>query len=113
MNKRHLTGTDISMAMELLRGALERNSKAWVAEKLGISRTAVSLLMNDKYPSRPDKIAARAIEVFGRVMCPYLGLEIDLAQCSETHGGKASTWDPAALDHRRACQKCPSRKDAQ
>lgn len=113
MNESPIADAEISRAMALLHTEVGNSSKARVADRLGVSRTAISLIMNGKYPSRLDKIAAKVLNVFGKVECPYLGIEIELIQCHETHSGPAPTWDPSALAHRRACQACPNNQPVQ
>lgn len=95
------------MWMSLLKSAVDASSKAKVAVDLDISRTAVSLVISGKYPARTDKIAAKVIETYGRVICPHLDAEITLAECKTYHTGQVPTSSPRAMKHWRACQACP------
>ncbi|KIO49622.1 LacI family transcriptional regulator [Nitrosospira sp. NpAV] len=95
------------MWMSLLASAVAASNKAKVAEDLGVSRTAISLVVSGKYPASTDKIAARVIETYGRVICPHLGEEITLAECKQYHTGQVPTSSPRAMKHWRACQTCP------
>lgn len=92
--------------MSLLKTAIGNSSKATVALQLGISRTAVSLVVNGKYPSSTEKIAARVVETFGKVLCPYLNTNIRQSECREYSSSPIPTSSPRALRHWKACQKC-------
>ena len=96
------------MWMSLLESAVNASSKAAVAEILGVSRTAVSLVISGKYPASTDKIAQRVIEAYGRIDCPFLGTSIALAECKGYHTSAVPTSSPRAMKHWRACQTCPN-----
>ena len=98
--------TDIPEWRVLLDRAVAASDIQAVADRLDLSRTTVSLVVNNKYPARPDKIAVRVMDVLGRVACPYLLVEITRAQCREFHGGRAPTSSPREMRHWRACQGC-------
>lgn len=90
----------------LLDRAIAGSSIQAVADRLDLSRTTLSLVVNDKYPARMDKVAARIMDVLGRIECPYLCIEITRAQCREFHGCRAPTSSPREMRHWRACQGC-------
>ncbi len=96
------------MWMSLLQSAVSASNKAAVAEILGVSRTAVSLVMSGKYPASTDKIAQRVIDAYGRIDCPFLGASIALAECKNYHTSTVPTSSPRAMKHWRACQTCPN-----
>jgi DNA-binding XRE family transcriptional regulator len=98
--------TDIPEWRVLLERAVAATSKQAVADRLDVSRTAVSQICSDTYPARTDKFAVKVMAVFGRVECPYLGVEITRAQCREFHGCRAPTSSPREMRHWRACQGC-------
>lgn len=89
----------------LLEQAVQESSLADVARKLGVSRTAVSLVFNGKYPGNPRRMAARIEAYYGRMVCPYSGHHVSRAECAEL-AGKIPTSSPAAMRHWRACRKC-------
>ena len=91
---------------KLLEQAVEASSKTAVATKLGYSRPAVSQIMNGIYIGKPDKIAARVLEVFDRWPCPYLNIEITAEDCRAVHSTETPAHDPARLAHRRMCRTC-------
>lgn len=94
-------------AMTLLREEVARTSMTAAAERLGVSRTAVSLLMNDKYTADPGAMHARILDVLGGVFCPYLEADLARSECKRRHTRQhppAQTAD--AVRHWRACQRC-------
>ena len=94
------------MWRSLLMAAVAASSKAKVAAELGVSRTAVSLVVSDKYPADTRHIANRVLEVYGRIACPHLGTDISQAQCKSYHSSQPPTSSPRAMKHWRACQNC-------
>lgn len=104
-----MTTTSDPRWLTLMRAAAEGTSRQVLADRLGYSRTTVSLVLSGTYPGSTEKIAARAIEVLDRTVpvdCPYLGAQITAAQCQEFAGQRAPTHHPAKLMHWRACQQC-------
>jgi len=99
------------MWLDLLRAAVTApgSSRQKVADALGMSRTAVSLVLDNKYPAKTDKIALKVMTVYGHVQCPFLGQQISFAACREYHERDAPTSSPFAMRHWRACQRCPNR----
>lgn len=100
------------MWLEILKHAVDApdSSMGKVAEKLGCSRTAISLVLAGKYPAKTDKMAARVMQVYGRVQCPFLLKEISGKECHDFHTKDAPTSSPFAMRHWRACQNCPNRR---
>lgn len=92
--------------MTLLRDAVEKSSITAVAEKLDISRTALSLVLGGKYPAKTDRIAAKVLDVYARLVCPHTGIDISHAECRETATGATPTSSPQAMRQWRACQGC-------
>lgn len=92
--------------LTILREAVEASSITAVADKLGISRTTVSLVLADKYPAKPDKIAQKVMDVFARITCPHTGVEITCAECRQISSRTAPTSSPQAMRQWRACQGC-------
>lgn len=94
------------MWRELLIAAVTTHNKTKVAESLGVSRTAISLIMHDKYPADTKRIAKRVLEIYGKVICPHLEQEISQAQCREYHTAEPPTSSPRTMKLWRACQSC-------
>lgn len=98
--------------MELIRTEAARTTKAAVAERLGYSRTTISLVLAGKYPGRLDKLEKKAIEVLEppvTVACPHLAQEIPVEQCKEYSLRKVPTHNPQKMAHWRACQECQNK----
>lgn len=89
----------------ILAQAVSTSSRAQVARDLGVSRTAVSLILAGKYPGQTNRMAARIMDRYGRVACPYLEREVTPAECAR-YGREIPTASPDALRHWRACQGC-------
>lgn len=107
-----LSESQREQAMHLLRAELVRlGNKAAVATRIGCKRSAVSMVLTGTYPANPDGVLFAALNVLNRVLCPYLGVEVEHGYCVETNSGPAPTWDPAALSQRRACLTCPNHPD--
>lgn len=99
--------------LELLRAEAARSSIATVAERVGYSRTTISLVLAGKYPGKPAKIATAALaqlEPVVAVECPYLGIAISFEECNQHSGQRAPTHNPAKMHQWRACHQCPNRK---
>lgn len=97
--------------LEILRQAVEDNPRgiAGVADQMGkgVSRTALSLVLANKYPAKTDRIAARVLDTFARISCPHLGETVTQAQCRHFANRAAPTNSPRDMRHWRACQACP------
>lgn len=94
------------MWKNLLNQAVEAANITQVAARLAMSRTAISLVMSGNYPAKTDKIAARVLDVYGRVSCPFLGVEIVQAECRAQRSSAVPTSSPRAMQFWRVCQGC-------
>lgn len=99
----------MSAWMELLARAVAENPRgaAGVANELGVSRAAVSLVNSGKYPARTDRIAAKVLDVYERHMCPHTGAQVRRADCASRALAPAPTNSPRDMRQWRACQACP------
>ncbi len=97
--------------MTLLAEAAKKTSMTTVALQIGVSRTAISLVLSGKYPSSTENIAAKVIDAFGKVGCPYLQTNIRQSECRDYNSSAIPTSSPRALRHWRACQACPERSE--
>lgn len=77
-----------------------------VAERLGISRTQVSLVLNGKYAS-PKKIAALVLAAFDRRICPHDQQEKQPDQCKRIALRPRPHGFPDAETLWLCCQTCP------
>jgi len=95
--------------MRMLREAVDASSQTAVAERLGVSRTTVSLVLADKYPGKTDRVADRVLRVFGQVKCTHTGQLVQLAVCVSYANRRAPLNNPLELSHWRACRTCALR----
>jgi DNA-binding transcriptional regulator YdaS (Cro superfamily) len=100
---------DADAAMALLRLKCRETSVTRVAERLGYSRTSVSLAVNGRYPGNVETLLRKVAAVYGNVECPYLGREIPPDECVENALRPCPTHNPMQMRHWRACQDCASR----
>lgn len=94
-------------AMTLLRAEVARTNITLTAERLDVSRTAVSLLVSDKYSADPTRMYQRIIDVLGSFPCPHLGADIARAKCRDLHTRQQPPAQRSSdVAHWRACQTC-------
>ncbi|MDI3325602.1 hypothetical protein QKW35_14585 [Pontibacterium granulatum] len=94
--------------IEQLARAVGETSRAAVAKRLKISRTSVSLLLANKYPSpSTQKMQAKVEATFGGVSCPVLG-EISNAQCQTERKKGFIGSNPTRVRLCRTCPGCPN-----
>jgi hypothetical protein len=102
----------VSLAQEAI--AADSRGMAGVAERLGISRTTLSLYMADKYPAEPAKIEEKIMGLVDEVECPALGGELVNRSwlCANYAGfGEPPTHNPMRHQHWQTCQTCPHKPD--
>lgn len=93
--------------LALLTEAVQGSNKTAVARELGVSRTAVSLLVAGKYCGRTERMAARVMARYSSVDCPHQGKPVNPDTCRK-YCGQAPSSSPAALRQWRACRACPN-----
>lgn len=101
-----LSPEDRTRALSLIHAAVLLANIKTVAEKIGYERPTLSRLLNDDYPNA-DKVLAAALVHLDLHHCPWLGANVAGHYCIELNNGPVPTWNPSALDQRRACQTCP------
>lgn len=99
------------MWLDLLKQAEDAANITQVAARLKVSRTTISLVLAGKYPANTDRIAARVLDVYGRVDCPFLGSEIVQAECRAQRSSAVPTSSPRAMQFWRVCQGCETGKN--
>ncbi len=92
----------------------QQHGQLAVAKELGVSKTAISQLINDKYPgdlTRMQKLVEGAY-MNQVVQCPIMG-ELSLHECDK-HQRNTSTSNPLRLKLYKACRSgCPNSQQAQ
>jgi hypothetical protein len=104
------------MWRSLLEQAVASSSQTRVARELGLSKTTISLVLSGKYRSRTDQVERRVLARYARLDCPYLGRELEIADCETKRTQRPPTSSPSAYEHWVACLTClhnPARKEVQ
>lgn len=93
----------------LLAAEVEQTNRTRAGERIGMSRSAVSLVLSNRYPS-PSTAAVerRVVAALGALECPAQGETIGLIECQTYRERKAPTHNPQAMQQWKACQHCPN-----
>ena len=103
---------------ERCQGAVRKR----IAEQLGISSTALSMVINGTGPygagsASTERFAERVVHTFGRYACPHLTAEaggeecvITADQCRGHAHRPPPTGSPRAMQHWQACRQCHHRE---
>lgn len=95
--------------VQLLARAVEQTNRTRTGGRIGMSRTAVTLVLQNRYPCPSTKrVEQRVLRTLGRIECVALGDVIDIEQCQTYRERPAPTHNPPAMQHWRACQHCPN-----
>ena len=101
-------GEQPPLFVQLLAAEVARGSMTQAGRKIGMSRTAVSLVLANRYPSPSTAgVERRVMDVLGRIECVALSEVVTSAQCQSYREKPAPTHNPTAMQHWRACQHCP------
>lgn len=110
MNQVNLSawGHDAPLFVRLLAAEVAASNKTKAGERIGMSRTAVSLILANRYASPSTAgVERRVMETLGRIDCVALGEVINTDQCQSYREKPAPTHNPQAMQQWRACQHCP------
>jgi hypothetical protein len=100
-------GDQPPLFVQLLSAEVARSNKTKAAERIGMSRTAVSLLLANRYSSPSTaRIESRVMSALGRLECPALGEVVTTTQCQSYREKPTPTHNPAAMQNWKACQFC-------
>jgi hypothetical protein len=89
----------------LLEQRLKSKNNKEVADELGISRAAVSMVARGRYPANPEWIYRLAEERYGKFLCPFLNYSISRAEC-DAFSGRGRPEGREDIRHWRACKSC-------
>lgn len=96
----------------LLAAEVRASNRKIAGERIGMSRTAVALVLANKYPSPSTAgIERRVMATLGRRDCPAMGERISTQQCRDYRERPAPTHNPMAMRVWRVCQTCPHNPD--
>lgn len=102
-------GTQPPLFVRLLAAEVRVTNRTRAAERVGISRTAVSLILVNKYSSPSTAgVERRVLDSLGRIECVAVGETLTIEQCQSYREKSAPTHNPQAMQHWRACQQCPN-----
>jgi len=91
----------------LLANEVESSNRTKAAERIGISRTAVSLLLANRYSSPSTAgMERRILAALGGIYCPAHNEMISTEQCRAYRDRPAPTHNPMAMRVWRVCQSC-------
>jgi hypothetical protein len=91
----------------LLAAEVEQSNRTRAGERIGMSRSAVSLVLANRYPSPSTKaVERRVVEALGNLDCPALASTISVVECQSYRELKAPTHNPQAMQKWKACQHC-------
>lgn len=94
----------------LVEAAIERlGSKKAVAEKIGYSRSSLSLALSGGYRSGSlDKLEQAIRDALAdTIPCPHLGVDLAPAACADYRALPLQTANPQSVRHWQACRFCP------
>lgn len=101
-------GDEPPLFVRLLAAEAAATNRAKAGERIGMSRTAVSLILVNKYTSPSTAgVERRVMEVLGRIDCVAVGDSLTIEQCQSYRERQPPTHNPQAMQHWRACQQCP------
>ena len=91
--------------LDWLKEEAGKTSRAAVGRKLGVSRTTISLVLDNKYPADGDNIKNLVEQFINRVYCSFLDKQLTINEC-KAYSGEVPTSSPTALRLWKACQQC-------
>ncbi|TWC35084.1 hypothetical protein FBY03_111132 [Pseudomonas sp. SJZ079] len=109
MSAAHLQawGEQPPLFVQLLGAEVARSNITATGKRIGMSRSTVSLVLANRYPSPSTAgVERRVMDALGRLECVALGEEINVEQCQSYREKPAPTHNPNAMQHWKACQHC-------
>lgn len=105
-------GQDAPLFVRLLAAEVAATNKTKASQRIGMSRTAVSLILSNRYASPSTAgVERRVMATLGRIDCVALDDVVTTDQCQSYREKPAPTHNPQAMQHWRACQHCPVNPD--
>jgi hypothetical protein len=92
---------------DLLRAAVARDTMTAVADRIGLSRTTISLLLAGKYPAKSfDAIERKVRDALDAWHCPFFDAELLGHHCRRYRERPMPRSSARDLRHWRTCQIC-------
>lgn len=105
-------GNEVPLFVRLLASEVAASNKTKASQRIGMSRTAVSLVLANRYASPSTAgVERRVMETLGRIQCVALDSEVTVEQCQSYREKPAPTHNPQAMQRWRACQHCSINPD--
>ena len=99
--------------LDLLRRAAERETIAGVAERVGLSRSTISLVLAGKYPAKSlAGVEQKVRDALDSWLCPYYGIVIRATDCRAWRERPMPQSSARDIRFWRACQSCSHNPDA-
>lgn len=97
--------------LALVRDKFKHASGTELAAELGVSPSAISQAVHDKFRGNVERFAARVRGVWGgdTVLCPVLG-DINTKVCLDQQGRPVIHTNPMRVSLARACKTCPHKQ---
>jgi hypothetical protein len=100
-------GEQPPLFVRLLAVEAAATTKTQAGQRIGMSRSAVSLILINRYPSPSTAhVERRVMETLGRLECVALDEVITTERCQSQREKPAPTHNPYAMHSWRACQHC-------
>lgn len=99
--------------LDLLRTAVARDTITAVAERVGVARSTLSLVLAGKYSKSLAPIERRVRDALDTWRCPHLDLDLAGHRCQRYRDRPMPRSSARELRHWRACQTCAHNPNAQ
>ncbi|MFL1552471.1 hypothetical protein ACI77I_25870 [Pseudomonas sp. D47] len=101
-------GTEPPLFVRLLAAEVAASNQTKASKRIGMSRTAVSLILSNRYASPSTAgVERRVMATLGRIECVALDEIVTTDQCQSYREKPAPTHNPQAMQYWSACQRCP------
>ena len=101
-------GAEPPLFVRLLAAEVAATNQTKASQRIGMSRTAVSLVLANRYASPSTAgVERRVMETLGRIQCVALDAEVTVDQCQNYREKAPPTHNPQSMQLWRACQHCP------
>ncbi|KAF1071272.1 MAG: hypothetical protein GAK45_00573 [Pseudomonas citronellolis] len=94
--------------VRLLAAEVARSNRTEAGRAIGMSRSTVSTILANCYPSPSTKsVERRVLDALGQIECPAQACTISAAQCAEYLQRPVPINNPIAMRAWKACRACP------
>ncbi len=103
----HAWGEQPPLFVQLLGAEVARSNMTETGKRIGMSRSAVSLVLANRYPSPSTAgVERRVMDALGRLDCVAIDAEVTAEQCQSYREKPAPTHNPNTMQQWKACQHC-------